>query len=45
MELIDLHVDDQKVVKIHSLYVSYILPMTCEFQYWDFPQPAGSSAG
>ena len=40
MELIDLHVDDQKMVKIHSLYVRYILPMTIEFQYWEFPEPA-----
>ena len=39
MELIDLHVDDQKVVKIHSLYVRYLLPMTIEFQYWEFPEP------
>ncbi len=45
MQLIDLHVDDQKVVKIHSLYVSYILPMTIEFQFWEFPEPAQSSAG
>ena len=27
------------MVKIHSLYVSYLLPMTCEFQYWEFPEP------
>jgi hypothetical protein len=40
MELIDLHVDDQGMVKIHSLYVRHILPMTCEFQYWEFPQPS-----
>ena len=45
MELIDLHVDDQKVVKIHSLYLTYILPMTVEFQYWEFPQPAQAVAG
>ena len=45
LELIDLHVDDQKVVKIHSLYVSYILPMTVEFQYWEFPEPAGRPTG
>ena len=45
MELIDLHVDDQKVVKIHSLYVRYILPMTIEFQYWEFPDPAEQAAG
>jgi hypothetical protein len=40
MELIDLHVDDQEMVKIHSLYVRYILPMTCEVQYWEFPESA-----
>jgi len=38
MALIDLHVDDQTVVKIHSLYVTYILPLTIEFQYWEFPE-------
>jgi hypothetical protein len=37
LDLIDLHVDDQEVVRIHSLYVKYILPMMCEFQYWEFP--------
>ena len=42
MELIDLHMDDQGVVKIHSVYVSYLLPMTIEFQYWEFPEPADS---
>ena len=31
-----LHVDDQKVVKIHSLYVQYLLPMMCEVQWWEF---------
>jgi hypothetical protein len=36
LDLIDLHMDDQKMVKIHSLYVKYILPMMCEFQYWEF---------
>jgi hypothetical protein len=36
LDLIDLHMDDQKMVKIHSLYVAYILPMMCEFQYWEF---------
>ncbi len=39
MELIDLHVDDQGMVKIHSVYVRYLLPMTIEFQYWEFPEP------
>lgn len=36
VDLIDLHVDDQKVVKIHSLYVRYVLPMMCEVQWWEF---------
>jgi len=44
MELIDLHVDDQKMVKIHSLYVRYILPMTIEFQYWEFPESAEAAS-
>jgi len=37
LDLIDLHVDDQGVVKIHSLYMKFILPMMCEIQYWEFP--------
>jgi hypothetical protein len=37
LDLIDLHVDDQGVVKIHSLYVGYLLPMLAEIQYWEFP--------
>ena len=36
VDLIDLHMDDQKVVKIHSLYVKYLLPMMCEVQWWEF---------
>jgi hypothetical protein len=36
VDLIDLHMDDQGMVKIHSLYVKYILPMMCELQYWEF---------
>jgi hypothetical protein len=36
VDLINLHVDDQDVVKIHSIYVKYLLPMMCEFQYWEF---------
>jgi hypothetical protein len=43
MQLIDLHVDDQEVVKIHSLYLTYILPMTCEIQYWEFPVPVAAA--
>ena len=37
VDLINLHVDDQEVVKIHSIYLKYLLPMMCEFQYWEFP--------
>ena len=36
IDLIELHVDDQKVVKIHSLYVKYLLPMMVEVQWWEF---------
>jgi hypothetical protein len=38
MELIDLHVDDQGPVRIHSLYLRYLLPMMCEVQWWEFPE-------
>ncbi len=41
MELIDLHVDDQGPVKIHSLYVKYLLPMMCEIQWWEFAGSGG----
>jgi hypothetical protein len=37
VDLIDLVVDDQEVVKIHSIYVGYVLPMMCEIQWWEFP--------
>ena len=36
MELIDLHADDQGPVKIHSIYLKYILPLMCELQWWEF---------
>jgi hypothetical protein len=36
VDLIDLHMDDQGPIKIHSIYVGYILPMLCELQYWEF---------
>jgi len=36
VDLIDLHVDDQGPVKIHSLYVKFLLPMMCEVQWWEF---------
>jgi len=37
LDLIDLHVDDQEIVKIHSLYMQFVLPMMCEIQFWEFP--------
>ena len=36
VELVDLAIDDQGVVKIHSIYVRYLLPMTLELQFWEF---------
>ena len=36
VDLIDVSVDDQDVVKIHSLYVGYLLPMMIELQFWEF---------
>jgi hypothetical protein len=36
VDLIDLSVDDQGVVKIHSFYVRYLLPMMAEVQWWEF---------
>ena len=36
VDLIDLAVDDQGPVKIHSIYVGYVLPMLCELQWWEF---------
>ena len=45
LHLVDIKVDDQKVVKIHSLYINYILPMTVEFQWWEFPEPLGAGPG
>jgi hypothetical protein len=36
VDLIDAAVDDQGVVKIHSMYVGYLLPLMIEIQYWEF---------
>ena len=37
IHLDDHTVDDQEVVKIHSIYIRYLLPMMCELQFWEFP--------
>lgn len=39
MVLDDLQVDDQGPVKIHSIYLGYLLPMRCELQWWEFAAP------
>lgn len=36
LDIVDPSVDDQGVVKIHSLYLGYLLPMMIELQYWEF---------
>jgi hypothetical protein len=36
VDLVDLSVDDQGMVKIHSVYVGYLLPMLAEVQWWEF---------
>jgi hypothetical protein len=36
VDLIDLAVDDRGPIKIHSIYVGYLLPMLCELQWWEF---------
>ena len=36
VDIIDPSIDDQGVVKIHSVYFGYLLPMMCELQYWEF---------
>ena len=45
VDLVDLHVDDQGPIKIHSLYVQYLLPMMCELQWWEFADPARRAEG
>jgi hypothetical protein len=36
VDLIDTTVDDYEVLKIHSFYVGYLLPMMLEIQYWEY---------
>ncbi len=36
VDLIDISVDDQGPVRIHSLYLGFLLPMLCELQWWEF---------
>ena len=36
LHLDDLSVDDQGPIKIHSIYLGFLLPMRIEIQYWEF---------
>lgn len=38
VDLIPPSVDDHEVVRIHSFYARFLLPMMCEIQYWEFPR-------
>jgi hypothetical protein len=36
VDLIDTTVDDYEVLKIHSFYVGFLLPMMLEIQFWEY---------
>jgi hypothetical protein len=36
VDIVGPEVDDQGMVKIHSVYFGYLLPMMVELQYWEF---------
>jgi hypothetical protein len=36
VDLIETTVDDYEVLKIHSFYVGYLLPMMLEIQFWEY---------
>jgi hypothetical protein len=38
VDLIDHSVEDHGMVKIHSFYVRYLLPMMVEVQHWELPE-------
>lgn len=44
VDLIAPSIDDHDVVKIHSFYVGYRLPMMIEVQYWEFADQALADA-
>jgi hypothetical protein len=44
VDVIDPSVEDHEVVKIHSFYVRYLLPLMVEVQHWEFPQDRASAA-
>ena len=38
VDLIPQSMEDHGMVKIHSIYAGYLLPMMCEIQYWEFAE-------
>lgn len=36
IDVIEPHIDDFDVLKIHAFYVRHLLPMMVEVQYWEF---------
>jgi hypothetical protein len=40
VDIIPAQTDDHGVVKIHSIYVKFLLPMMCELQWWELPSPS-----
>jgi len=39
LAIIDKHVDEYSFLNLWSFYVTYLLPMTVEVQWWDFKDP------
>ena len=44
VEIVDRNIDDHTVVKVHSFYVRYLLPMMVEVQYFEWANKAASPA-
>jgi hypothetical protein len=42
VEIIDADLDDFGVLKLHSFYVGYRLPMMVEVQHWDWTEPVSA---
>lgn len=40
VDLIAPSCDDQGTIRIHSVYVGFLLPLLCEIQWWEFVDPA-----
>ncbi len=42
MEIVDYHVDDFEVMKLHNFYVRYRLPLMVEVQCFEWGEGAGA---